>query len=165
MDKEIINKKMLELSEKLGYEFKNIENLAKAMGSIKKGTRTKKYENDGLATVGDAILKAVLADYYYSKNKNASKGDITNWKSDLENNYTLNNIMDKEGFRQFTYSRDNFYDKSLQGNEAVRSTGHDPYIEAIVGAIYYDGNWNKTRKWIIEFLLPLLEKHKEKKSK
>ena len=38
--------------------------------------------------------------------------------------------------------------------------GHDAYIEAVVGAIYYDSNFEITKQWINDYLYPLLVKYK-----
>ena len=38
--------------------------------------------------------------------------------------------------------------------------GHDAYIEAVVGAIYYDSNFEITKQWIYDYLYPLLVKYK-----
>lgn len=34
---------------------------------------------------------------------------------------------------------------------------HDPYVEAIVGAVYYDSNYDTTRRWILRYLHILLQ--------
>ena len=36
---------------------------------------------------------------------------------------------------------------------------HDPYLEAIVGAVYYDSNYDTTKRWILKWLLTLLERY------
>lgn len=36
---------------------------------------------------------------------------------------------------------------------------YDPYVEAIVGAIYYDSNYETTRRWVNKILIPLLKKY------
>lgn len=40
--------------------------------------------------------------------------------------------------------------------EKVVNKGRDPYIEAIVGAVFYDSNYDTTKRWILKWLLPLL---------
>jgi dsRNA-specific ribonuclease len=45
------------------------------------------YEHDGLAVVGDAILKAILSITYF--NAEITEGHLTEIKKDLENNAVL----------------------------------------------------------------------------
>ena len=66
MDKAIIYAKMRELEVKIRYHFNDIAWLSKAMRSEKieidgEGKNHSEYTNDGLATVGDAMLKSVIA--------------------------------------------------------------------------------------------------------
>ena len=75
MDNEKIRLKMTELQEKIGYQFSDINWLSAAMKSEKievhnVGKNHKEYTNEGLATVGDAVLKAVISDFLY-------KGGVT----------------------------------------------------------------------------------------
>ncbi len=66
-----------------------------------------------------------------------------------------------EGIIDYAYNDKHFYkDKHVSENEKVRSSKHDSYLEAIVGAVFYDSNYEIVKKWIKEWLLPLLEKYK-----
>ena len=89
MDKKRIEKEMRELELKIHYRFNDISWLAEAMGSIKievpgQGKNGSEYSNEGLATVGDAMLKSVIVDYLYRIKSIRTKGGITTAKSDLE---------------------------------------------------------------------------------
>lgn len=137
------------------------------MGSIKielsgQGKNASEYANEGLATVGDAILKAVIADNLYRRNIK-TKGEITVTKSALENNSAMHKIMFGEGLIVYAYNGSHFYkDPNIPKHEQVRcSKKHNPYVEAIVAAVYYDSNnYEITRSWICRWLLPLLNKYK-----
>lgn len=161
MEKTIIYKKMRALEVKIHYHFNVIAWLSKAMRSEKievvgEGKNHSEYTNDGLATVGDAILKSVIADYLYRKGITA-KGKITQIKSKLENNEVMHNIMTKCGLIGYAYNAKHFQsDSDVPGHERVVNKGHDPYIEAIVGAVFYDSNYDTTKRWILKWLLPLL---------
>ena len=143
------------------YSFKEIEHLSLAMNVIKvtstyNGKHNKEYKNSGLATVGDAMLKAVLADYLY-QNSSGNKGDITITKSALENNEKLTKISKKNGIRKFAYNEKHFADDpDILLHEQLPDNEHDPYIEAIVGAIYYDAGFEAVQRWVTEWLLPKL---------
>jgi len=165
MEKRRIEKEMRELELKLHYHFNDISWLAKAMGSIKievvgRGKNGSEYSNEGLATVGDTILKSVIADKLY-RDGIRTKGEITVKKSDLENNSAIHRMMLSEGLIDYSYNELHFYkDPQIPEHEKVVCKEHDPYVEAIVGAVYYDSNYDTTRRWILKWLLPSLEKYK-----
>ena len=160
MDKDEIERKMKELSGIIRYRFKDISWLSKAMGSIKVGKN--EYKNETLAIVGDALLKALICDHYYSQDENISKKDINDVKERLENNEILRDIVNGENLRQYTYNDKHFYASNIPEQEKVKEK-HDPYIEAMIGAIFYDSgrNWKKLKNWFEDYLFPLLEKYKK----
>ncbi len=168
MDDERIIKKMKELEDRIHYKFKDILWLSKAMQSTKidvqgSGKNHKEYSNDALATVGDAILKAVIADKLFSDTPEITKGKLTKEKESLENNKTLHDIDLKEGIIDYAFNEKYFYkDPEMTKHDKVSSKAHDAYIEAIVAAVYYDSNFETAKQWIYKYLYPLLEKYKVK---
>jgi len=142
MEKERIEKEMHRLEVEIHYHFHDISKLSIAMGSIKQevqgqGKNGSEYANEGLATVGDAVLKAVIADKLYSEDKLLTKGKITAAKSDLESNATMHDLMEKEGWKKYAYNNLHFSgDPQIPDSEKVVFKRHDPYVEAIVGAFF-----------------------------
>lgn len=136
------------------------------LGSIRievpgQGKNGSEHSNEGLATAGDTILKSVIADDL-CRNKNIrTKGEITTAKSDLENNSTMHRMMLGEGLIAYSCNDLHFIkDANIPDHEKVVCKEYDPYVEAIVGAVYYDSNYETTRRWILKWLLPLLKKYK-----
>lgn len=168
MINEEIETKMREFAEVLKYEFEDISWLKKAMSSKKikgQGKNGSEYDNEGLATVGDALLKFIIVDKLFKEDNIETKGKITEIKSYLENNLTMQNLMKSEGLINYAYNNLHFYnDKDIPEHEKVVARKHDIYVEAIVGAIFYDSDYDTARKWILERLLPLLEKYKKTKN-
>lgn len=166
MDDKRKEKEMRELELKIHYHFNNISWLAEAMGSIKievsgQGKNGSEYSNERLATVGDAMLKSVIVDYLYRTKSIRTKGEITTAKSDLENNTTMHRLMLGEGLISYSYNDLHFYkDPNIPDHEKVVCKEHDPYVEAIVGAVYCDSNYDTTKRWILKWLLPLLERYR-----
>ncbi len=164
MQKTRIEKEMRELEVKIHYHFNDISWLSKAMGSIKiqisgQGKNGSEYSNEGLATVGDTILKSVIADKLYREGIR-TKGEITAKKSRIENNASMHQMMLQEGLIDYSYNDLHFYkDSNIPDHEKVVCKEHDPYVEAIIGAVYYDSNYDTTRRWILKWLLPTLEKY------
>ena len=166
MDETKIYEKMHELEEKICHRFNDIEWLSKAMRSEKveidgEGKNHSEYANECLATVGDAVLKCVITDYLYRKGV-TTKGEITNQKSMLENNEVLHKIMIEYKLIDCAYNDKHFHsDSNIPDHEKVVDNEHDPYIEAIVGAVFYDSNYDATKEWILDWLLPRLENAKQ----
>ena len=165
VSEERIIEKMHELERELGLSFKEIQWLAIAMNS----TRLPKLSGDGknkkpdcnntaLATVGDAILKAILSDFLFlcftSENKMARKGEITHTKERLENNQVLYEVMGRYDLKKYTYNDYAFYTDPQKDHERVGDSKHNQYVEAIVAAIYYDQGFDKTKEWVLNYLLP-----------
>ncbi|MGL4951215.1 MAG: ribonuclease III domain-containing protein [Mycoplasma sp.] len=136
------NKQYQELLDKLNIKFKNIENFKKAF-YIKKiptvnGKLKDNYENCGLATLGDSILKTYLSIELYSHGI-IERGLITKTKEDLEKNMTLLQISDSWELHKYVYDEHGGTvnrDPRLQiaNSQKIRST----LVEAIVGSLYID---------------------------
>lgn len=158
---------MEELARKIKFPSDNLSWLIKAMESKPlenrpniDGDNHREYSNEGLSTVGDAILKAIIADKLYSIDNITRKGDIADKKKDLENNKTMHALMTSSEMNLIEYSNnEDHFKKDESSNEAnkVSCKKHDPYIETIVGAVYYSVGYDATKEWVIEWLLPNLE--------
>lgn len=166
VDKTEIIKKMYELSKLIKYEFKDIDKLKNAMNSTKiqvegKSKKKKEYQNQRLAIVGDALLKFLISDDLFNNKNIKTKGDLTEYKEEMENNNLFHLIILKEKIINYAFNDVNFYSKENSKHNQVHCGKHDDYLEAIVGAIYYDGGIKKTKKWYYEWLKPILEKYKK----
>ncbi len=164
MDDKRIVEQMHKLEAKINYKFRDIRYLSMAMGAIKvkvknSGKHNREYKNEGLAVVGDAILRFVLADFLY-KSGITSKGKITTEKSRIESNATMTKLINGEKLIQFAYNDLHFYnDKNIPAHEKVIYNKHTPYLEAIIGAVYYDSDFETAKKWILKWVKPTLEKY------
>ena len=152
---EKIYEKMHELEKILDYKFNDINNLANAMCAVNLGNKKNKpdYYASALATVGDAVIKTILADELFKAG--FDKGIITIEKSEIEKtSYFLENIVNPLGIFNYGFNEKWFYPevvnvKNLQ-HEKVAHPDHDFYYEAIVGAIYYDGGFCVCKKWLLD---------------
>ena len=168
MEQKYIEDKMHELEKIINYRFNDINLLCEAMNATKikyenAGKNNDTYVNDGLALVGDTILKFVLSDKIFSE-ETKIKGEITKSKEKLENNHNLYNVSKCLGVIYYLYNVSNekiyFYgDKNVPDHETVCCGKHDASIEAIIAAIYYDSSFDNIKHWILYFLYPLLKKY------
>jgi ribonuclease-3 len=106
--------------------------------------------NERLEYLGDAILSGIVADFLFKKYPYKEEGFLTEMRSKMVNRTTLNDIAIKMGMRKITHF--NKFDNSLKMSQIFGNT-----LEAVVGAIYLDKGFNKTRKWVLErIILPYL---------
>lgn len=166
VDKTEIIKKMYELSKLIKYEFKDIDKLKNTINSTKiqvegKSKKKKEYQNQRLAIVGDALLKFLISDDLFNNKNIKTKGDLTKCKEEMENNNLFHLIILKEKIINYAFNDVIFYSMENSKHNQVHCVKHDDYLEAIVGAIYYDGGIKKTKNWYYEWLKPLLEKYKK----
>ncbi len=111
--------------------------------SLKEGSDE---NNERLEYLGDAILSAVIADFLFKKYPYKDEGFLTEMRSKMVNRNQLNEIALKMGLRKI--SNFNKFDGSLKMSQIFGNT-----LEAVVGAIYLDKGYNKTRKWIMERII------------
>jgi len=99
--------------------------------------------NERLEYLGDAILSAIVADFLFKKYPYKEEGFLTEMRSKMVNRTTLNDIAVKMGMRKITQF--NKFDSSLKMSQIFGNT-----LEAVVGAVYLDKGFKKTRKWVHE---------------
>lgn len=102
--------------------------------------------NERLEYLGDAILSSIVADFLYKKYPYKGEGFLTEMRSKMVNRNTLNDIAVKMGIRKITdYNK---YDNSLKISQIFGNT-----LEALVGAVYLDKGFKKTKRWVLERII------------
>ncbi len=102
--------------------------------------------NERLEYLGDAVLDAIVGDYLYKKYPLEPEGYLTEMRSKIVNRHSLNDVAIKMGLRQLTY-----YDKSSSYLKISGIFGNT--LEALIGAVYLDKGYKKTKKFIIRRIL------------
>ena len=102
--------------------------------------------NERLEYLGDAILSGIVADYLFKRYPYKGEGFLTEMRSKMVNRVQLNDIAVKMGLRKISYF--NKFDGSLKMSQIFGNT-----LEAVVGAIYLDKGYDKTRQWIMERII------------
>lgn len=104
-----------------------------------------KESNERLEYLGDAILGAAVADYLFKKFPFRSEGFLTEMRSRIVNRETLNLLARKIGVGNIVQ-----YD---QKNTHLQQVILGNTLEAIVGAIYLDKGYLRTKKFVIDKLI------------
>jgi ribonuclease-3 len=97
--------------------------------------------NERLEYLGDAVLSGIVADYLFKRYPYKGEGFLTEMRRKMVNRQTLNEIAIKMGLKKITlYNRN---DNSLKISQIFGNT-----LEALVGAIYLDKGYEKTKHWV-----------------
>lgn len=102
--------------------------------------------NERLEYLGDAILSGIVADFLFKKYPYKEEGFLTEMRSKMVNRNKLNEIAIKMGLKKVTFF--NKFDNSLKMSQIFGNT-----LEAVVGAIYLDKGFDKTKKWVLEAII------------
>lgn len=102
--------------------------------------------NERLEYLGDAILSGIVADFLFKKYPYREEGFLTEMRSKMVNRNKLNEIAIKMGLKKITFY--NKFDNSLKMSQIFGNT-----LEAVVGAIYLDRGFKKTKQWVFEAII------------
>ena len=132
------------IEENLGYSFNNTELLNRALTRrayvLEQKQQNQNYEDQEIYRVlGDGVLRAVLVDLLI-KSGCSSREEITTKKQKLEREEMLAEIAGKLSIGPFI---------KLGIGERKQNADKEPKVlaetlEAIIGAIYFDGGYNTT---------------------
>lgn len=100
--------------------------------------------NERLEYLGDAILAAVIADYLFSYFPFKKEGFLTKIRARIVSREQLNEIAIKLGLQELIISQ-------LKVNGTKNIYGNA--FEALIGAIYIDKGYKKTKRFIIKKII------------
>ena len=110
------------------------------------------FNNERLEFLGDAVLSAIVAEYLFKKYPNKDEGFLTKMRSRIVKRKTLNEIAEKMGL-------DMVLSEYSQGRMSKTMLGNA--LEALVGAIYMEFGYSKTKRYLIKnVLMKYLDIHK-----
>jgi ribonuclease-3 len=97
--------------------------------------------NERLEFLGDAVLSSLVAHYLFMRYPYKDEGFLTEMRSKMVNRNQLNEIALKIGLKKITFY--NRFDNSLKISQIFGNT-----LEAVVGAVYLDKGYRRTRNWV-----------------
>ena len=143
--------KLKKLYQMIGFQLKNEEialvsitcsNFAKEYNDC---SSDKIYEHDGLAVVGDAILKASLSILHFTPE--ITEGKLTDIKQKIENNHVLQELGMKLMLPDILF----YANTDLQGKKKIATA-----VEAIIGAIYFSDGFEACQTFIQDKVIGML---------
>lgn len=131
----------------LGYTPANVHLFKKAF--IHKAEIVDKFHsarnNERLEFLGDAMLGMVVGEYLFCKYPGSDEGFLTKMRSKIVKRKSLDNIANKMELDELIlhYNKGVRISSSMMGN----------CLEALIGAIYLDSGYKKTKRFIIKKML------------
>lgn len=102
--------------------------------------------NERLEFLGDAFIGSIVGEYLFKKYPTRHEGYLTEMRSKIVSRVSLNEIALRMGLQKIV--RFNRNDKMLRRSHIFGNA-----LEALVGAIYLDVGFDKTRKFILKQVL------------
>lgn len=109
---------------------------------------SERINNERLEFLGDAVLDAILSDYVFGKFPDANEGFMTKLRSKIVNREILNQLAVSLGIHEMLVC-------NVGPGNSVRNLYGDA-LEALVGAMFLDKGFKKTKK---VFIKNVLNKH------
>ncbi len=113
----------------------------KSAYTVKKGMRS----NERLEYLGDAMIELTVSDYLFHKYSEASEGELTKLRSRIVSRKNLNEVGGRIGIT-------GVLSKSSRIKAKNTSVGGNA-LEALIGAMYLDKGFERTRKIVWQKLL------------
>jgi len=135
-----------DLERKLKINFKNKELLQWALTH-------KSYaymygiaeDNERLEFLGDSVLNLVISEYLYQKYPSYDEGKLTKLKSSLVNRNSLVVWAKKLSLGEYLLISEEEEAAGGRQRESLLSNA----LEAIIGAIYQDQDWDRVKKFVL----------------
>jgi ribonuclease-3 len=104
------------------------------------------HNNERLEFLGDAFIGSIVGEYLFKKYPSKDEGYLTEMRSKIVSRQALNEIALRMGLQKIV--RFNKGDRMLRRSHIFGNA-----LEALVGAIYLDVGFEKTRKFILKRVL------------
>ncbi|NLT11536.1 MAG: ribonuclease III [Clostridiaceae bacterium] len=143
--------RLQQLQDKIGYRFKDISLLRKALTHSSFAYEVKDYEledNERLEFLGDGILDFVIADALYKKISYKDEGFLSKTRAMIVCEATLSDIAAELELGSFLL----FGKGEMATNGAVKASNLANAMEALFAAIYLDDGFDTARKVIINVM-------------
>lgn len=129
------------LEKRLGYTFKQPEQLRKALTHRSVGSSN----NERLEFLGDAVLNLVIADALFQRFPQANEGDLSRLRAHLVKGETLAELAQEIALGDYLVLGQG----ELKSGGFRRGSILAGALEAVLGAVYYDADFAAVRDLIL----------------
>ena len=152
-----INRDIKELSEKLNYSFNQPDLLAEAFrhsSYTNESGNVGLRDNERLEFLGDAVLDLAISHILMELFPSAKEGDLSKYRAIMVSERGLSQIAKNLELGDFLLLGKG--EELTLGREKTSILANT--IEALIGALYLDAGFSKTKEMINRLFLPVLDK-------
>ena len=149
-----------DLIKKIGYEFKNKKYLEEALthrSYSNEAEKTRRFNNEKLEFLGDAILNLITTEYIYDLYGKKTEGELAKLKSHIMSEPVFSTIASDIKLGEYLYLSNG---EIMSGGRNRRSILGDAF-EALIGAIFKDSDYYTAKNVALKFLLGKINKLEE----
>jgi len=141
-----MKKQYSQLEKCLDYQFKDKNLIIEALTHK---SYKKKYNNERLEFLGDAVLNLIVGEFLYNKFPNSNEGDLSKMRANLVNEKGFTKLANAINLGEYIYLSD--AEERNKGREKA-SILSDAF-EAIMGAIYIEAGIETVKPIVLNLLL------------
>jgi ribonuclease III len=149
--------KLSEIEKKINYFFKNKQLLIQACmhsSFCNESCDKNLVHNERLEFLGDAVLGLIVSEHLYIHLPHHEEGQLSQLRSQIVNASTCAILCQSMGLDQYILLGRG---ERLSGGKG-RENIYADLFEAMIGAVYLDGGWEKARQFAYGYLIPHIEK-------
>lgn len=151
-------RKFKELEKRLGYRFKSETLLAQALTHASfRGDGRSRVDNERLEFIGDRVLGLAIVELLSSVFPSANEGELARRYNNLVNGAMCARVGRELGLGPFLFLSESESESGGRNKDTIIADA----MEAILGAVFIDGGFEKARDVVVR----LWETQHEKKSK
>lgn len=139
------------LEKKIGIKFKDKNLLRQSLVHRSYLNEHKDFEldhNERLEFLGDAVLELITTEFLYNNFSNP-EGELTNFRAALVNRKMLAIISTEIGLEEYLLMSKGESKDTGRARQYIIANA----LEAVIGAIYLDQGYNKSKKFIEDYFL------------
>lgn len=144
------------LEQTIGYKFKNKDIAKEALthrSYLNENPSWRLPHNERLEFLGDAVLELIVTEELYNRYPEYAEGQLTSLRAALVN-YQMMAVVGREAGLEEVILMSRGEKKDLgRARDVILANA----IEAVVGAIYLDGDYKSVKEFIIKFVMVHLE--------
>ena len=148
---------MDQLEQKIGYRFRNKKLLRQALTHSSYANKKKLGKlgcNERLEFLGDAVLELISSDVLYARFPQIPEGELTKKRASLVCEPSLAYCARQFGLPEYLLLGRG---EDMTGGRMRDSIVSDA-TEALLGAIYLDGGFERAREFVLKFILNDIER-------
>ena len=136
-----------EFEQMIGYCFRNKRLLERALthSSYNREKNTKHQDNERLEFLGDAFFDAIVSAELFQKMEKSSEGQLTKTRASIVCEESLAAAARKIEMGKYILMG---HGEEVTGGRERTSTLADA-MEAVIGALYLDGGYHRTRDFVL----------------